>query len=71
MLGEVRGLLIAYDIKTNLAIIGTKSFVNDVIHAVESFLKSCQQDQELRQLVEERLPSVLQTMPYPSNKQST
>lgn len=54
------------DVNKQLAIIGTKSFRNDVIHAVDSFLKLCQQDSTLRQLVEERLPSVLQSMPYPS-----
>lgn len=54
------------DVNKQLAIIGTKSFINDVIHAVDSFLKLCQQDSTLRQLVEERLPSVLQSMPYPS-----
>ena len=54
------------DVNQHLAIIGTKSFINDVVHAVDSFLKMCQQDSTLRQLVEERLPSVLQTMPYPS-----
>ena len=53
--------------KKNLAIIGTKSFINDVIHAVDSFLKLCKKDSTLRQLVGERLPSVLQTMPFPSS----
>jgi hypothetical protein len=55
------------EVNKNLAIIGTASFVNDVVHAVESFLNNCKQDESLRKLVEERLPSVLQTMPYPSN----
>lgn len=53
------------EVNKKLAIIGTKSFINDVVHAVESFLTSCKQDSGLRELVEERLPSVLQTMPHP------
>lgn len=53
-------------VSKQLAIIGTKSFINDVIHAVDSFLKMCEQDTDLRLRVEERLPDVLQTMPYPS-----
>lgn len=52
-------------VNKNLALIGTKSFVNDVIDAVASFLKLCKEDSKLRHLVEERLPSLLKTMPYP------
>jgi hypothetical protein len=54
------------DVNQHLVIIGTKSFINDVIHAADSFLKMCEDDSTLRQRVEERLPSVLQSMPYPS-----
>lgn len=50
----------------NLAIIGTKSFINDVFHAVLSFSEECQNDASLRKRVERRLPNVLQTMPFPS-----
>lgn len=53
-------------VKKNLVLIGTKSFVNDVVHAVESFINTCKNEPSLRQRVEERLPSVLQTMPFPS-----
>lgn len=48
-----------------LAIIGTKSFVKDVIHAVYSFIKKCMEDAALKQLVESRLEMVLQTLPFP------
>lgn len=58
-------------VERRLAIIGTKSFVNDVIHAVESFLKKCMEDVPLKQLVESRLEKVLQTMPYPDREVST
>ncbi len=53
------------DVEQRLVIIGTKSFINDVVCAVESFLDMCQSDSTLRCRVEERLPSVLQTMPFP------
>lgn len=58
-------------VERRLAIIGTKSFVNDVIHAVESFLNKCMEDASLKQLVESRLEKVLQTMPYPDREVST
>lgn len=54
------------NIEKGLVIIGTKSFINDVICAVESFLKMCGNDSELRARVEERLPNVLNTVPFPS-----
>lgn len=47
-------------IKRGLVLIGTKSFINDVVHAVESFLNKCQSDLSLKQRVESRLVSVLQ-----------
>ena len=50
----------------SLVIIGTKSFINDVVCAIDSFQEKCQSDSSLRQRVEERLPSVLQKMPFPS-----
>lgn len=49
-----------------LAIIGTKSFVNDIVHAVEAFLNECRNNAELNARVESRLSQVLQTSPYPS-----
>ncbi len=53
------------NIDKSLVIIGTKSFVNDVLLAVKAFLEKCKSDSLLRQRVEERLPKVLQTMPLP------
>jgi len=52
-------------VSPNLVIIGVASFLNDVVIAVESFMKACQADASLRGLVEARLPTVLQTMPFP------
>ena len=49
----------------SLALIGTKSFINDVVHAVESFLDKCKNDESLRNRVERRLTHVLQIMPHP------
>jgi len=53
------------NIDQSLVIIGTKSFVNDVLLGVKAFLEKCKNDSLLRQRVEERLPKVLQTMPLP------
>lgn len=53
------------NIDKSLVIIGTKSFVNDVLLAVKAFLEKCRRDSLLRQRVEERIPKVLQTMPLP------
>ena len=52
----------AFDPKVspNLVIIGTASFLHDVVIAVKSFRKACQDDEELRHRVESRLPSVTQ-----------
>lgn len=49
----------------DLVLIGIKSFVNDVIYAVESFLELCKSDNSLRELVESRLARVLRIIPYP------
>ncbi|MGH6802709.1 MAG: hypothetical protein ACREC3_04995, partial [Methyloceanibacter sp.] len=46
-----------------LVIIGTASFLNDVVHAVHAFVEACKADQELRSRVEARLPNVLATFP--------
>jgi hypothetical protein len=46
-----------------LVLIGTASFLNDVICALESFLQACLADPGLRERVETRLPKVLRTLP--------
>ena len=48
-----------------LVLIGTASFLNDVVAAVDSFLKACEKDAALRARVETRLPKVLQTLTFP------
>jgi hypothetical protein len=48
----------------HLVIIGTASFLNDVVHAVCDFIETCKDDANLRGRVEARLPKVLQTFPY-------
>ena len=55
----------AYDptVDERLVIIGTASFLNDVIHAVSTFLEGCKTDADLRGRVEGRLPKVLATFP--------
>lgn len=46
-----------------LVIIGTASFINDVVHAVGAFMEACKADRDLRARVEGRLPQVLATFP--------
>ncbi len=46
-----------------LVIIGTASFINDVVHAVGVFLEACMEDADLRARVERRLSKVLATFP--------
>lgn len=55
----------AYDpaVDERLVIIGTVSFLNDVVHAVGAFLEGCKADADLRARVEGRLPEVLATFP--------
>ena len=55
----------AYDpaVDEQLVIIGTTSFLNDVVKAVSCFLESCQENADLRARVEVRLPKVLATLP--------
>ncbi len=48
------------NVDPQLVIIGTKSFINDVIIGVDQFLGECQRDQSLKQRVESRLDSVFQ-----------
>ncbi len=54
------------DVKPRLVIIGTKSFINDVVIGVESFLQECQNDTGLRERVEPRLVHILQVAPNPN-----
>ena len=58
----------AYDpaVDDHLVIIGTASFLNDVVHAVGAFVEACKADAELRCRVEARLPTVLATFPVSS-----
>ncbi len=51
----------------HLVIIGTASFLNDVVIAMQTFLAECHKNVDLRQLVEARLPRVLATLPFPSS----
>lgn len=51
------------EINERLVIIGTKSFINDVVIGIETFLNECKNNNELKFLVEARLPSVLQNIP--------
>ncbi len=46
-----------------LVLIGTASFVNDVILGVQAFCEACKGDPDLRTRVEARLPKVLATFP--------
>lgn len=55
------------DISPNLVMIGTASFLNDLVIAVEGFVKACQEDEALRTRVESRLPSVNQWFPFPGS----
>lgn len=51
-------------------LIGTVSLLNDIVIAIEDFLKACEADATLRARVVARLPNLLQTFPiitpYPS-----
>lgn len=50
-----------------LVLIGTVSFLNDVVHAVGAFCEACKLDEDLRGRVESRLPQVLATFPIKTN----
>lgn len=52
-------------VSPTLVIIGVASFANDVVIAVENFMKACEADGALRTRVEARLPKVFQSMPFP------
>lgn len=51
------------DINERLVIIGTASFLSDVVNALGVFIEACIDDAELRARVESRLPKVLATLP--------
>ena len=53
------------EVAPGLVLISTRSFINDVGHAVESFLEQCKTDASLRERVQSRLVHVLRTQPYP------
>jgi hypothetical protein len=53
------------NVERRIALIGTRSFVNDIVIGVESFLGECQINETLRERVEPRLVKVLQVVPYP------
>lgn len=55
----------AYDpaVDERLVIVGTASFLNDVVNAVSVFLEDCKENADLRARVEGRLPKVLATFP--------
>jgi len=54
------------EVSPGLVLIGTRSFINDVVHGVESFLVQCKTDLALRKRVESRLAHFLKAHPYPS-----
>lgn len=56
----------AYDpaVDERLVIIGTASFINDVVLAVSAFMDACKHDADLRKRVEARLPRILATFPF-------
>lgn len=56
------------DTNENLVVIGTSSFLNDVIKAIESFMQACLTNQDLRDRVEGRLPKVLAIFPAPQKQ---
>ncbi len=63
----------AYDpaIDEHLVIIGTASFLNDVVIAVEAFIQDWKKDPDLRARVASRLSKVLETFPVaPVNGES-
>lgn len=50
-------------VNERLVIIGTASFLDDVVRAVGAFLEACKTDPDLRARVEGRLPKVLANFP--------
>jgi hypothetical protein len=55
----------AYDphVEERLVLVGTASFLNDLVSGIEEFLKACSADKQLRARVEARLPKVLANFP--------
>jgi hypothetical protein len=51
-------------VESSLVIIGTKTFVNDVVRAVDSFYSKCRVDEALMSRVEQRLPGFLHPVPF-------
>lgn len=51
------------EVNDRLVLIGTASFINDVVIAIDAFLMECQSDRDLRTRVEARLPGVLAVVP--------
>ena len=51
------------NVDKTLVLIGTASFLNDVVRAVQTFGEACRKDPALRARAEARLPQVLSTMP--------
>jgi len=54
-------------IEPRSVIIGTASFVDDVIHAVKKFVNHCRSNSDLLDPVPRRLPAVLATIPVSQN----
>ena len=54
-------------VEPGIVIIGTRSFVDDVVRAANNFLEDCGNNAELKELVEARLVHVFNTVPYPSS----
>ena len=50
-------------IEKNLVIIGTASFINDIAHAVSSFMEECRSNDGLRVCVESRLDKIFLMTP--------
>lgn len=53
------------NVDPRLVLIGAKSFVNDVVTAVEKFMDACRANSNLMGLVESRLDKVLAKIPVP------
>ena len=51
------------DENDNLVIIGTASYLNDVVHAVDVFMMECKGNVELQKRVVARLPKVFAALP--------
>ena len=52
-------------IDERMVLIGTVSFLNDVVIAVHSFVETCKADANLRQRVSAKLPRILALFPVP------